>query len=70
MQVELASVDEGYCRSCGARITWVKNVRTGKRLPIDGGRACVSEDGEVDLKATPSHFGSCPDSKKWSRSRG
>ena len=33
--------NEADCRSCRARITWVRNVATGKRMPIDGGIDCV-----------------------------
>lgn len=29
--------NEGECRTCHAPVTWVRNVATGKRMPIDGG---------------------------------
>ena len=27
---------ESHCQSCGAEITWVRNISTGKRMPLDG----------------------------------
>lgn len=61
------------CRSCRAPVTWVCNVATGKRMPIDGGLECVKVvaggEGEVDLKATPSHFASCPQRDRWRKKK-
>jgi hypothetical protein len=30
------SAGNGACRSCGAKVTWVENIKTGKKIPIDG----------------------------------
>ena len=67
MKVELRGDDrpsEARCKSCGAAITWVKNVKTGARSPINGGIACVVDD-QVDLKKTPSHYSTCPQRDEW-----
>ena len=65
--------NEAACRSCRAPVTWVRNVGTGKRMPIDGGLDCVKVvaggEGEVDLKATPSHFATCPEKKEWRKKK-
>jgi hypothetical protein len=65
----------GKCRSCEAAIEWAEIVRSGKRMPFnapivalrtrhdDAGRLVE----EVDLAT--SHFGTCPDAKKWSGRR-
>jgi hypothetical protein len=66
------------CRSCGARITWVR-TESGKAMPIDvapraDGNVGVTGGGiAVYLKADEqwqgpryvSHFASCPQSARW-----
>ncbi len=76
MQVYLAGANapgQARCRSCQAPITWVTNVKTGKKVPIDGGPDCVKivtgGHGEVDLKVTLSHFATCKDSASWRNKR-
>jgi len=44
------------CRSCGARILFVRSLRTGKLAPLD-------PDGT-------SHFATCPEAAAWRRTRG
>lgn len=39
-----------YCRSCGAKIYWLKNDKTGKPAPIDAAPS-VGGNIEIDLAA-------------------
>lgn len=47
-------VDWSYCRSCNAKIYWLKNDKTGKPAPID---VAPSDAGnvEIDLSAHTYH---------------
>ena len=46
-----ARIDVRTCRSCGARIAWLKTIKTGSLAPVD-------QDGT-------SHFATCPDAPSW-----
>ena len=49
--VPAARIDTRTCRSCGARIAWLKTIKTGSLAP-------VNQDGT-------SHFSDCPDAPAW-----
>ncbi len=49
--VPAARITVRECRSCGARVAWLKTVKTGSLAP-------VNPDGT-------SHFGTCPDGPAW-----
>lgn len=65
----------GVCRSCGAPVTWVQAVKSGKRIPFDGDvvyvRSCHDAArrlvGEIDPTVSPSHFATCPQANAWRR---
>lgn len=46
-----ARITTHECRSCGARVAWLKTRKTGSLAP-------VNPDGI-------SHFGTCPDAPAW-----
>ena len=70
-----------YCRSCHAKIFWLKNEKTGKLAPID---AAPSQDGNIEIEAGKgiyrvvgkapgrhtSHFVTCPAAGVWKRHGG
>ena len=55
------------CRSCDAKIVWLK-TKKGKNMPVDW-----DEDAQVDAEAGrifdrkghTSHFDTCPDAEPW-----
>jgi hypothetical protein len=49
--VPSGSIDTRTCRSCGARVAWLKTIKTGSLAPVEA-------DGE-------SHFARCPDGPAW-----
>jgi hypothetical protein len=49
--VPTARITVRTCRSCGARIAWLKTIKTGSLTPVEA-------SGE-------SHFARCPDSPSW-----
>ena len=49
--VPAARIDTRTCRSCGARVAWLKTVKTGSLAP-------VNPDGI-------SHFATCPQAPSW-----
>lgn len=55
------------CRSCGARIVWLK-TKTGKSMPVDA-PSTNQDDLEYDHERHVSHFGTCPDAKRWSKKK-
>lgn len=74
-------VDWSYCRSCSAKVYWLKNDKTGKPAPTD---VAPSENGniEIDLSAHTyqvigkqpgrhtNHFSTCPSAGAWKRHGG
>ncbi len=44
-------IDTRTCRSCGARVAWLKTVKTGSLAPVEA-------SGE-------SHFARCPQAPDW-----
>jgi hypothetical protein len=49
--VPAARIQPRECRSCGARVAWLKTIKTGSLAPVEA-------TGE-------SHFAHCPDSPSW-----
>jgi hypothetical protein len=65
----------GTCRSCGARVEWLTNVKTDKAQPFD---SVVIESlladldphvVRVDMVRSVSHFSSCPQAEAWRKRR-
>lgn len=72
------------CRSCQAKIRWVKMEPNGKPMPVDdepsekgnialvGGKGHVLLAGAIAMYTGPlflSHYASCPDAKDWRKPR-
>ena len=49
--VPAGRIETRTCRSCGARVAWLKTVKTGSLAPVEA-------SGE-------SHFARCPDGPAW-----
>lgn len=58
-----ADIAPARCRSCGAPIYWAETANK-KLCPYNVAR---DEDGNPAIGS--SHFGTCPDSARWSRRR-
>jgi hypothetical protein len=65
--------DEARCRSCGTKILWIEI--DGKRIPLDARQHPIytesaAADGEWyrEYNARLSHFVTCPNASKHSRS--
>jgi hypothetical protein len=65
----------GTCRSCGARVEWLTNVKTDKAHPFD---SVVIETAlgdldpqvvRVDMARSVSHFATCPQAEAWRKRR-
>ena len=67
------------CQSCGAEIVWAR-TKIGRAMPVESkaGGNVLLESQRGELVATVvglgegnavSHFATCPDAKKWRRSR-
>jgi len=58
----------GHCRSCHKSVFWCR-TEAGKSMPFD----CHPEpievlaDGREIVKASDSHFSTCPQARAWSR---
>lgn len=57
MSEHVATVEVSQCRSCGAAIWWGE-TQNGKRCPYD----IVNDE-----PTRQSHFGTCPDAKRWTK---
>jgi len=55
------------CRSCRARIIWLKTT-AGKNMPVDADTV-EPDDEEFDHERHVSHFATCPNSAQHRRSR-
>lgn len=63
------------CRSCGADIIWLM-TKNAKRMPVNAGPEVVEHESAIpgrnptppifDPKVHKSHFGTCPEAKRWS----
>ena len=66
----------GTCRSCGAPIEWVKNVKTDKLVPFDPPVVLrprldpADPCRDVDMGQSINHFVTCPSAERWRRARG
>lgn len=63
--------DISKCKSCGASIIWIKTA-TGKAHPLDAKtekKWVFDGGGWITVSAYTSHFGSCPQSKQWSKKK-
>jgi hypothetical protein len=49
--VPSGAIDTRSCRSCGARVAWLKTIKTGSLAPVNA-------DGV-------SHFATCPQAPSW-----
>ena len=59
------------CRSCGAKIVWMK-TKLGKTIPVDVVMGCKVDDTKetiFDPDLMTSHFATCPDAKKWRKKK-
>lgn len=54
-----------HCRSCNAEIVWLK-TKAGKSMPVD---AATVKPGDTEFEhgRHMSHFGTCPQAKRWSK---
>lgn len=50
--------NQGYCRSCGALVLWMKTEK-GKNMPVDYD-ADIASETEFDHTRMESHFSTCP----------
>lgn len=53
------------CKSCRARIVWLKTV-TGKNMPVDADTV-EADDETFDSSRHVSHFATCPDANQHRR---
>jgi hypothetical protein len=56
---------ESECRSCHAPIYWVR-TKNDKNMPVDCEVDGAYAPSDRDPGQGVSHFGTCPDAKKWS----
>lgn len=72
------------CKSCGAKVIWAKNEKSGKPMifdvePVDGGQWVVKEgvayyvkkENVLDgkMRGHVSHFATCPNARSHRRKR-
>lgn len=50
------------CRSCGARILWMKTAK-GKNMPVDFD-VDIEQEKEFDRDRMTSHFDTCPSAEQ------
>lgn len=64
MLIRSLPTNDGYCRSCGAAITWME-TELGRRMPMDRGFTVAERlPGFLRVYCDQSHFSNCPDAKK------
>lgn len=70
---------KSHCNSCHAPIEWAE-LTSGRKMPFNYPIVVTQTEGErkmdgtriierVDTEISSSHFATCPDSKRWSRSQ-
>ena len=64
---ELPRPKVAHCRSCQARIVWLR-TKAGKRIPVDAGTVEAGAK-EYDPKRHISHFATCPEAAKFRRGK-
>jgi len=53
------------CRSCGTKIWWFDNPKTGKKTPLETNKITIcGQDGNYHTGYI-NHFTTCPQAKKW-----